>query len=123
MDHLLTCECGRKLSVNTKQSGQELTCECGKRLVVPTMRGLSQLPVDPASQASPSPRSSVEAARSAWSGWRGPMFALSVGRAADFWGLPRLLSCFNGPPLTPVTPSTPKSARATRFLTSTRQSN
>ncbi len=79
MDHLLTCECGRKLTVTRKQAGQELQCECGRKLSVPTLRGFSELPVAAATSAVS--LSSSEAARSAWSGWRGPTFALAVGVA------------------------------------------
>lgn len=75
MDHLLICECGLENSVSRKQAGQQITCSCGKVLNVPTLRGFSELPL--ASHPQPvRAGSSAEVAKSAWAGWKGPVFAL-----------------------------------------------
>jgi hypothetical protein len=75
MFHLLTCECGREITVTRKQAGQELACECGRTLQVPTLRGFSELPVAavPASEVAQATSSADQA--SVWSGWRGPAIA------------------------------------------------
>jgi hypothetical protein len=53
--HLVTCVCGRQLSVDLGQAGEQLTCVCGTNVSVPTLRQLRQLPVataaEPASTA------------------------------------------------------------------------
>jgi hypothetical protein len=42
--YLLTCGCGRELSVDPGQAGESLRCECGATIAVPTLRQLRQLP-------------------------------------------------------------------------------
>lgn len=76
MFHLLTCECGREITVTRKQAGQELACDCGQTLRVPTLRGFSELPVAPFA-ATETAQSGLPADRasSVWSGWRGPAIA------------------------------------------------
>ncbi len=76
MFHLLTCECGREITVTRKQAGQQLACVCGLTLQVPTLRGFSELPVAPAAATETAQaRLPAEQASSAWSGWRGPAIA------------------------------------------------
>jgi hypothetical protein len=75
MFHLLTCECGREITVTRKQAGQELACECGRTVQVPTLRGFSQLPVAPVPAGAVAPGSSSADPGSVWSGWRGPAMA------------------------------------------------
>jgi hypothetical protein len=43
--HLLTCECGREVVVDTAQAGESIGCECGKTIAVSTLRQLRQLPL------------------------------------------------------------------------------
>jgi hypothetical protein len=43
--HLLNCECGRNVVVDTAQAGDSVACECGKTMAVPTLRQLRQLPL------------------------------------------------------------------------------
>ena len=46
-DYLLSCTCGQKLTVSSRQAGESLRCNCGTILEVPTMRGLRELEVVP----------------------------------------------------------------------------
>lgn len=74
MDHLLTCDCGKENVVSKKQAGQEITCECGNSLRIPTLRGFSDL--------KPASTPKIEESRAPrWKGWRGTVFASSLGLA------------------------------------------
>ena len=42
--YLLSCTCGKSISVTTLQAGQEVACECGQRQVAPTLRAIQKLP-------------------------------------------------------------------------------
>src|SRR5262245_46674634 len=42
--YTVTCECGRKWQVETRQAGEQIQCSCGGQVNVPTMRGLLELP-------------------------------------------------------------------------------
>jgi len=78
MFHLLTCECGREITVTRKQAGQEIACACGRALRVPTLRGFSDLPLatTPATKAAQAGLP-TDQALSVWSGWRGPAIAVA----------------------------------------------
>jgi hypothetical protein len=43
--HVLTCECGQTLAVDTAQAGETVACGCGKTIAVPTLRQLRELPL------------------------------------------------------------------------------
>lgn len=77
MQYLLTCECGRKLTVTKSQAGQSVSCECGKQVAVPTLRAMTELPL--ASENVETVRGSrSDQAQSVWRGWRGTLFAMAV---------------------------------------------
>jgi hypothetical protein len=44
--YLLSCSCGKSVSVALRQAGETVQCECGETLNVPSLRGLRQLPVE-----------------------------------------------------------------------------
>jgi hypothetical protein len=46
--YLLPCSCGQKTPVSPAQAGGHVTCVCGKSLPVPTLRGLRELEIAPA---------------------------------------------------------------------------
>ena len=43
--HVLTCDCGQTLVVDTAQAGETVACGCGKTIAVPTLRRLRELPL------------------------------------------------------------------------------
>ena len=71
---LLPCTCGQKLPVSTAQAGGQVTCSCGKTLSVPTLRGLRELEVAPATLPRP--------AKAGWSPVHGFIFATGLVLAA-----------------------------------------
>jgi hypothetical protein len=51
--YLLPCRCGRKITVETSQAGQQIRCQCGVNQEVPTLRKISALEsVEPESDSS-----------------------------------------------------------------------
>ena len=68
--YLLPCDCGRKVTVQPRQAGEEVRCACGKALDVPTMLAMAKL--EPA-KSEPSP----ERSPAAW-GWRQGILLLGI---------------------------------------------
>lgn len=46
--YLLPCTCGQKIRVSLSQAGGQAACACGKSLAIPTLRGIRQLDIAPA---------------------------------------------------------------------------
>jgi hypothetical protein len=46
---LLPCSCGQKIRIANSQAGGQVNCVCGQTLSVPTLRGIRQLEIAPAS--------------------------------------------------------------------------
>jgi hypothetical protein len=44
MSYLLSCDCGKHVSVTEGSAGAALKCECGRTISVPSLRQLRQLP-------------------------------------------------------------------------------
>jgi hypothetical protein len=42
--YLLMCECGKTVTVEVGQAGEQVTCQCGANLDVPTLRKMRHLP-------------------------------------------------------------------------------
>ena len=42
--YLLTCECGKTVTVDIGQAGEQVACQCGAKLDVPPLRKLRHLP-------------------------------------------------------------------------------
>ena len=76
MNYLLSCHCGRKTVVTRSQAGQEVLCACGNKLSVPTLRGLRELPPAETLNVESSSSTTLQAAESAWKGWRGILVSL-----------------------------------------------
>ena len=74
--YLLPCGCGKKTPVGKAQAGQVVACECGKTLGVPTLRGLRDLELAPAS------KESTPIARPTWGPLRGASFSGGLAVAA-----------------------------------------
>ncbi len=92
MNYLLSCHCGRNTIVTRSQAGQVVLCACGNKLSVPTLRGLKELPPADALNVYRSSSTTLQAAESAWKGWRGilvsllaTIFVCSIGYGA--WNL------------------------------------
>lgn len=43
--YLVTCECGKKVPVQSGQAGEQVSCVCGKQVNVPPLRMMRHLPV------------------------------------------------------------------------------
>ncbi|MDA1051964.1 MAG: hypothetical protein O3C40_15975 [Planctomycetota bacterium] len=69
--YLLPCECGKRITVDLSQAGQQIACECGQLLEIPTLRGVREL--EPVQQTTSSARQSAE-----WDSSRGMVFAGSL---------------------------------------------
>ncbi len=63
--YLLTCACGRAISVASSQAGSTISCpDCGAAVDIPTIRGLRDLPID----EKPADRETVStSSKSSWS--------------------------------------------------------
>jgi hypothetical protein len=77
--YLLTCECGKSVSVEIGQAGERVNCQCGRALDVPPLRKLRHLPVAAAE---------LERSSSTWSPRYGIIAAcLILATALAIWAL------------------------------------
>jgi hypothetical protein len=93
-DYLLSCTCGQKLTVSSRQAGESLRCSCGTMLEVPTMRGLRELE---AVQPAGTPRAG------SWGG-RQQAVLLLVACAIGLCGIAGYLAWTRPPDPTPAPP-------------------
>lgn len=68
--HLVPCECGQAVAVETTQAGDDVTCACGRQVSVPALRSLRQLPRADAVADKPKVRG--------WSSTQGALFAVGM---------------------------------------------
>lgn len=57
-NYLLTCKCGKKISVGSGQAGGKTKCACGQTVEIPELRELRKLPKADASKAEASGKDS-----------------------------------------------------------------
>lgn len=72
MKYLLPCSCGKSVTIEVSQAGQQVRCECGQLLDVPPFRAIRTLP-----PAVPTGRPTAPA-KPAWSPVRGVVFAVGM---------------------------------------------
>ena len=78
LGYLLPCSCGKKITIQKSQAGQEVPCECGKTLQVPTLRGLSELELVQDSASASGQKTKSQSESRSWNPGRGIPAAITL---------------------------------------------